>query len=138
MIRARTTWTAQVAPRCFEDAEKWQEWFALRSGAHSPCVDCSPAFRNEMQAACRCERPEVVFVIDSKTREIEGLCADDPRYARLLLGMVPAPGSVVTGRGIEMTPTWLRLLQHVRRRAHREVQRAIDIWLRRYRKEVGG
>lgn len=137
MIRTRTTWTAHVAPQCFGDTEKWQEWFALRSGAYSPCVDCSPAFRAEMQAACRCERPEVVFLVDTETREVEGLAADDPRYARLLLGMVPARGMVVTGRTVEMTPMWMRLLQHIRRRAHRDVQGAIDIWMRRYRKEVG-
>lgn len=137
MTRARLTWKASTAPRCFGDIEKWQEWFALRAGAPSPCADCTPSYRDEMQAAQRCERPEVVFVVDEVTGEFEGLPADDPRYARLLLGLVPARGMRVCGATVEMTAAWAGLLRQVRPRAKPEVQLAIDAWLRRFREEGG-
>jgi hypothetical protein len=89
-----------------------------------------------MQAELRCERPEVIFVIDRETREIEGVVAEDPRYARIVLGMSASKCDVL-GRTVETTDTWAALLEHVKRRAHKDVKRAIDMWMHRRRKADG-
>lgn len=83
-----------------------------------------------MLAEGRCERPEVIFVIGRESREVEGIVADDPRYARLLMGMA-LTGLDVIGRKIEQTEEWARLLRIVRDRAHETTRRAIDMWLRK-------
>ena len=78
----------------------------------------------------RCERPEVIFTVSRETREIEGIVADDPRYARLLMGLALTNADVI-GRQIERTDEWARLLRIIRERAHARTKKAIDIWLRR-------
>jgi len=83
-----------------------------------------------MLQAGRCERPEVVFVIGRQTREVEGIVADDPRYARLLLGLALTNADVI-GRHIEQTEEWARLLRIMRDRAHATTKRAIDMWLKK-------
>jgi hypothetical protein len=89
-----------------------------------------------MQAELRCERPEVIFVVDRETREIEGVVAEDPRYARIVLGMALSKCDVL-GRTVEPTDTWAALLEHVKRRAHKDVKRAIEMWMHRRRKADG-
>lgn len=86
-----------------------------------------------MLQAGRCERPEVVFVIGRESREVEGIVADDPRYARLLMGFALTNADVI-GRHIERTEEWERLLRIIRERAHARTKKAIDIWLRKARK----
>jgi hypothetical protein len=95
-----------------------------------------PQYRRQMCNALRCERPEVVFVLHQETLEYEGVTAEDPRYARILMGMAPGKRCKVVGDGIAFTPNWARLLELVMPRAHRAVQRAIRIWLKRF-EEVG-
>ena len=131
--RIRLVWNAHQPPRCFDSRIQWREWFALRSGVYSPCVDCTPDFRARMGAMYRCERPEVIFVRDTRTDEVFGLSGEDPHYARVLLGLALAPGMEIIGRTVEYTEVWQRLLKMVRRRAHRDVQWAIDVWQKRYR-----
>lgn len=137
MSRIRTSWTVSVAPKCFPSLEDWREWYAMRgdSGAH-PCRDCMPQYRRQMCNALRCERPEVVFVLHQETLEYEGVTAEDPRYARILMGMAPGGRYELVGDGVPYTATWARLLELVMPRAHRAVQRAIRIWLKRF-EQVG-
>jgi len=131
--RARIKWPPDRKPKCYDTLHDWREWLSVKSGAWSPCADCTPCHRARMQAELRCERPEVIFVIDRETREIEGVVAEDPRYARLVLGMALSKCDVL-GRKVEMTDTWAALLEHVKRRAHKDVKRAIEMWMRRRRK----
>lgn len=134
--RARIQWPPDRKPKCYDTLHDWHEWLSVKSGAWSPCADCTPCHRARMQAELRCERPEVIFVIDRETREIEGVVADDPRYARLVLGMALSKCDVL-GRTVETTDTWAALLEHVKRRAHKDVMRAIDMWMHRRRKVDG-
>ena len=134
--RARIQWSPDRKPKCYDTLHDWHEWLSVKSGARSPCADCTPCHRAKMQAELRCERPEVIFVIDRETREIEGVVAEDPRYARLVLGMALSKCDVL-GRKVEMTDTWAALLEHVKRRAHKDVKRAIDMWMHRRRKADG-
>ena len=134
--RARIQWSLDRKPKCYDTLHDWHEWLSVKSGAWSPCADCTPCHRARMQAALRCERPEVIFVIDRETREIEGVVAEDPRYARLVLGMALSKCDVL-GRTVETTDTWAALLEHVKRRAHKDVKRAIEMWMRRRRKADG-
>ena len=127
--RARLHWPADRPPKCFTP-QAWREWLQTREGAHAPCADCTPCHRARMMQAGRCERPEVVFVIGRQTREVEGIVADDPRYARLLMGLALTNADVI-GRQIERTEEWARLLRIIRERAHARTKKAIDIWLRR-------
>ena len=127
--RARLHWPADRPPKCFTP-QAWREWLLTREGAHAPCTDCTPCHRRQMLQAGRCERPEVVFVIGRQTREVEGIVADDPRYARLLMGLALTNADVI-GRQIERTEEWERLLRIIRERAHARTKKAIDIWLRR-------
>jgi len=131
--RARIQWSPDRKPKCYDTLHDWHEWLSVKSGAWSPCADCTPCHRARMQTELRCERPEVIFVIDRETREIEGVVAEDPRYARLVLGMALSKCDVL-GRKVEMTDTWAALLEHVKRRAHKDVKRAIDMWMHRRRK----
>ena len=64
------------------------------------------------------------------------IVAEDPRYARLLMGL-SISRAAITGRAIEMTETWAALLRHVQGRAHAETKHAIDVWIRRWRKAGG-
>ena len=134
--RARIQWPPDRKPKCYDTLHDWHEWLSVKSGAWSPCADCTPCHRARMQAELRCERPEVIFVIDRETREIEGVVAEDPRYARLVLGMALSKCDVL-GRTVETTDTWAALLEHVKRRAHKDVKRAIDMWMHRRRKADG-
>lgn len=134
--RARIQWSPDRKPKCYDTLHDWHEWLSVKSGAWSPCADCTPCHRTRMQAELRCERPEVIFVIDRETREIEGVVAEDPRYARLVLGMAVSKCDVL-GRTVETTDTWAALLEHVKRRAHKDVKRAIEMWMRRRRKADG-
>lgn len=134
--RARIQWSPDRKPKCYDTLHDWHEWLSVKSGAWSPCADCTPCHRARMRAELRCERPEVIFVVDRETREIEGVVAEDPRYARLVLGMALSKCDVL-GRTVETTDTWAALLEHVKRRAHRDVKRAIDMWMRRRRKADG-
>ena len=134
--RARIQWSPGRKPKCYDTLHDWHEWLSVKSGAWSPCADCTPCHRARRQAELRCERPEVIFVIDRETREIEGVVAEDPRYARLVLGMALSKCDVL-GRTVEMTDTWAALLEHVKRRAHKDVKRAIDMWMHRRRKADG-
>ena len=131
--RARIQWSPDRTPTCYDTLHDWHEWLSVKSGAWSPCADCTPCHRARMQAELRCERPEVIFVVDRETREIEGVVAEDPRYARIVLGMALSKCDVL-GRTVEMTDTWVALLEHVKRRAHKDVRRAIEMWMRRRRK----
>lgn len=131
--RARIQWSPDRKPTCYDTLHDWHEWLSVKSGAWSPCADCTPCHRARMQAELRCERPEVIFVVDRETREIEGVVAEDPRYARIVLGMALSKCDVL-GRTVEMTDTWVALLEHVKRRAHKDVRRAIEMWMRRRRK----
>ena len=131
--RARIQWSPDRKPTCYDTLHDWHEWLSVKSGAWSPCADCTPCHRARMQAELRCERPEVIFVVDRETREIEGVVAEDPRYARIVLGMALSKCDVL-GRTVEMTDTWVALLEHVKRRAHKDVKRAIEMWMRRRRK----
>ena len=134
--RARIQWSPDRKPKCYDTLHDWHEWLSVKSGAWSPCADCMPCHHARMQAELRCERPEVIFVIDRETREIEGVVAEDPRYARLVLGMALSKCDVL-GRTIETTDTWAALLEHVKRRAHKDVKRAIEMWMHRRRKTDG-
>ena len=134
--RARIQWSPDRKPKCYDTLHDWHEWLSVKSGAWSPCADCTPCNRARMQAELRCERPEVIFVVDRETREIEGVVAEDPRYARLVLGMAVSKCDVL-GRTVETTDTWAALLEHVKRRAHKDVKRAIDMWMHRRRKADG-
>lgn len=131
--RARIQWSPDRKPKCYDTLHDWHEWLSVKSGAWSPCADCTPCHRARMQAELRCERPEVIFVIDRETRDIEGVVAEDPRYARLVLGMTVSKCDVL-GRTVEPTDAWAALLEHVKRRAHKDVKRAIEMWMRRRRK----
>ena len=131
--RARIQWSPDRKPTCYDTLHDWHEWLSVKSGAWSPCADCTPCHSARMQAELRCERPEVIFVVDRETREIEGVVAEDPRYARIVLGMALSKCDVL-GRTVEMTDTWVALLEHVKRRAHKDVRRAIEMWMRRRRK----
>lgn len=128
-------WTVDKPPKCFT-ADEWREWMQCRADARSPCQDCTPEYRAQMRDALRCERPEVIFVLHPATSETEGIVADDPRYARLLMGL-SISRAVIVGRGIEMTETWASLLCYVRKRAQADTRRAIDVWLKRWRKASG-
>lgn len=134
--RARIQWSPDRKPKCYDTLHDWHEWLSVKSGAWSPCADCTPRHHARMQAELRCERPEVIFVIDRETREIEGVVAEDPRYARLVLGMALSKCDVL-GRTVETTDTWAALLEHVKRRAHKDVKRAIEMWMHRRRKADG-
>ena len=134
--RARIQWSPDRKPKCYDTLHDWHEWLSVKSGAWSPCADCTPCHRARMQAELRCERPEVIFVIDRETREIEGVVAEDPRYARLVLGMSVSKCDVL-GRTVETTDTWAALLEHVKWRAHKDVKRAIEMWMHRRRKTDG-
>ena len=128
MTAARIAWKGK--PRCWDDAHAWDVWRAESRGTYGPCADCTPGYREAMRAQARCERPEAIFVRTAEG-DIAGLVAEDPRYARLLMGLSLGRGTIVLGRAIEPTETWRRLLAFVKRRAHREVARAITIWMRR-------
>jgi hypothetical protein len=134
--RARIQWSPDRKPKCYDTLHDWHEWLSVKSGAWSPCADCTPCHRARMQAELRCERPEVIFVVDRETREIEGVVAEDPRYARIVLGMALSKCDVL-GRTVEPTDTWAALLEHVKRRAHKDVKRAIEMWMHRRRKADG-
>lgn len=131
MSRARPQWSAHQKPRCFASIEEWQEWFAVRAGSFGPCQDCTPEYRCQMLSANKCERPEVVFARDTETGEVEGIVAEDPRYARLLMGLPMGRHLQVVGRTVEPTEAWRKLLAFIKGRAHRDTQRAIWIWLKR-------
>lgn len=126
--RSRNHWKRM--PKCWDDEQAWADWKHVRQGARSPCADCTPEYRTQMRNQLRCERPEVVFVRDVEG-QVTGMCGDDPAYARVLMGLVPMRGVEIIGRTIERTEQWIALLKFVRRRAHRDVVRAIDIWMRR-------
>lgn len=135
MSRTRVQWRIEPPPKCFT-TDEWQEWWAARAGAYSPCQDCTPQYRQQMRDALRCERPEVIFVLHPATGETEGIVAEDPRYARLLMGL-SISRAAITGRAIEMTETWAALLRHVQGRAHAETKHAIDVWLKRWKRANG-
>ena len=126
------TFTAHIKPRCFDTTEDWREWCAFRGRPKSPCVDCTPSYRNKMRDKLRCERPEVIFTVDDETGEFEGISADEAKFARILMGLSLGSHAQIVGRTVEDTPAWEKLLSHIRRRAHKDVRHAIDIWLRRY------
>lgn len=127
-------WSASAAPRCFPSERDWIEWMDARSGAHSPCEDCSSAYKRRMLAAGRCERPEAVFV-QTEDGEV-GISADDPRFARLLMGLKITGADLL--RPIDPTPIFLRLLDRIKRRARPAVRRAIEIYtVRERRRNVG-
>lgn len=128
--RARINWKGR--PKCFDSDEQWRDWMEVKTGACGPCEDCTPEHRKKMRDLLRCERPEVIFLRD-REGEVFGVSADDRRYARLLMGLSVGAGEIV-GRSIESTDGWVRLLEHVRKRAQRDVKRAIDVWMRRARK----
>ena len=130
------TWNVASVPRCFPSEQDWIEWLDARSrsGAHSPCEDCSSAYKRRMLAAGRCERPEAVFV-QTEGGEV-GISADDPRFARLLMGLKIAGAELL--RPLDPTPTFLWLLDRIRRRARPAVRRAIEIYtVRERRRHVG-
>ena len=129
-------WSASAVPRCFPSERDWVEWMDARSksGAHSPCEDCSSAYKRRMLAAGRCERPDAVFV-QTEGGEV-GISADDPRFARLLMGLKIAGAELL--RPLDPTPTFLWLLDRIRRRARPAVRRAIEIYtVRERRRHVG-
>lgn len=126
--RKHTTWTPGRVPPCFASGEQWADWLDARDTAHAPCEDCTPQYKRQMCREARCIRPEAAFFA---TKEgLVGLAADDPRYARAVMGLTIAGGAPV-GPAIERTPAWRKLLKAVARRAHPLARRAIEIWLRR-------
>lgn len=122
-------WNLANRPACFDSADSWADWLAERNGAHSPCEDCTPEFKRGAIGRMRCSRPETVFM-RAADGEVFGVSADDPRFARILLGM-EVYGAELVGRGIERTERWTRLLRLIERRAHPAVKRAIALWERR-------
>lgn len=104
----------------------------MRSGACSPCEDCSPAYKAKMLAEGRCDRPETLFFTNSATFEMSGVCADDPGFARVLKGQSLGRHIEPVGQVLEVNIGWAGLLRQIRRRASREVKLAIDIWLRQF------
>ena len=121
-------WNLATRPPCFRSPELWADWLEQRSGAQSPCEDCTPAFKRAQVGLLRCVRPETVFMQGDDG--VFGVCADDPRFARLLLGL-RVYGAEPAGPTIEPTERWVRLLKLIERRAHERVRRAIGMWLRR-------
>lgn len=131
--RARVSgqqWNAATVPRCFASESDWLEWISALERAHSPCEDCSSAYKARMLAAGRCERPETVFV-DTEEGEV-GISADDPRFARLLAGLK------ITGaelrKPVEATPVFVRILERIVGRTQPGVRRAIGIFLAQHRR----
>lgn len=135
---SKSRWTEHEKPRCFDSMEDWREWLEVRSGAWSPCQDCTPSYRATMRDALRCDRPEVIFIEDRATREVEGVTVDDPRFARLLAGLPVGRNWQVMGRTIERTPAWTRLMEIASKRAHLDVKRAYRIWLKGVGNDDGG
>ena len=133
ITRKRCAFPLHQTPRCFESDRQWEDWLSVRVGAASPCEDCTPDYHQRMHVMTKCGHPEVIFAYDSRSGEVFGINSQDPRYARILLGLKIAPGITVIGQTVTYSESWLRLLKRVRRRAHREVKWAIDIWQRRYR-----
>lgn len=119
-------------PRCFSSAEEWLDWCAVRAGACSPCGDCTPEYRGQMLEQGRCDRPEVVFAMDVETGEVEGLPAEDPRFSLVLRGLPLGRSVQIISHPIEQTEKWRQMLEAIEARAHKETQRAIQIWLRRF------
>ena len=55
-------------PACFEPLQ-WQQWVAAARhtggvSAGGYCTDCTPEYKARMQAAGRCEHPEIIFAVD--------------------------------------------------------------------------
>lgn len=124
-------WNLATVPSCFPSEADWIEWSAARSGACSPCEDCASAYKRRMLAAGRCDRPETIFVVDEDGEEI-GLSADDPRFARLLMGL--SVKGCTLRRPVPTSPAFVRLLERIERRAVAVVRRAIKTFVRRVRR----
>lgn len=128
---SRKVWNLATQPPCFESRDSWAEWLENRCDAHAPCEDCTPEFKRAAVGRLRCVRPETVFMKGDDG--VFGICADDPRFARLLLGM-KIHGAEPAGPGIDDTDRWTRLLHLIERRANDAVKRAIKVWTRRGRR----
>lgn len=129
-LRARkaSQWSHNTPPKCWSGgAELWAQTWAYRSAdVFAPCMDCTPQYREAMKAQLRCSRPEVVFV-KTEDGDIQGVTADDPRYARILLGLKLKDAEAMTPAP-EVTKQWVALMDFVAQRADAAVSRAIVIW----------
>lgn len=56
----------QKHPQCFDSLEQWEVykdlWQKSQGGKVNFCLDCQPAYRDQMTAQGRCAHPETVFV----------------------------------------------------------------------------
>lgn len=124
-------WDGDKPPKCWAGGVAlWRAaWGERGKSVFSPCHDCTPEYREAMKAQLRCSRPEVIF-FRSTDGDVEGVCADDPRYARALLGI-----SIPRMERISPLPViskqWRDLMDYIEKRAHAKVRAAIRIWKKR-------